>query len=72
MAKLTGRSKTATIRISPENLVAAEIVAALTGRTVSSLAEYSLKLFILKNYPDAYKAGAYLQICLSEAPEVRE
>jgi hypothetical protein len=39
MAKTTTRSRTATIRFSPANLAAAEKVAALTGRTVSSLAE---------------------------------
>ena len=54
MAKLTTRSCTATIRFSPDNLAAAEKVAALTGRTVSSLAEYALVLFMRQNYPLAY------------------
>ena len=68
MAKTTTRSRTATIRFSPENLAAAEKVAALTGRTVSSLAEYALVLFMRQNYPLAYNPDAVLALKLDEAP----
>jgi hypothetical protein len=66
--KTTTRSRTATIRFSPENLAAAEKVAALTGRTVSSLAEYALVLFMQKNYPLAFSPNATLALKLDEAP----
>ena len=68
MAKMTNRSQTATIRLTQENLQAAEKVAALTGRTVSSLAEYALALFMLHNYPMAYNPDAVLVLKLNEAP----
>jgi len=70
MAKTTTRSRTATIRFSPENLAAAEKVAALTGRTVSSLAEYALVLFMRQNYPLAYNPDAVLVLKLDEAPKL--
>ena len=72
MAKTTTRSRTATIRFSPENLAAAEKVAALTGRTVSSLAEYALVLFMRQNYPLAYTPGAVLALKLEEAPKLTQ
>jgi hypothetical protein len=72
MAKTTTRSRTATIRFSPENLAAAEKVAALTGRTVSSLAEYALVLFMRQNYPLAYTPGAVLALKLDEAPKLTQ
>jgi hypothetical protein len=68
MPNKTTRSRTATIRFSPENLAAAEKVAALTGRTVSSLSEYALVLFIRQNYPLAYNPDAVLALKLDEAP----
>jgi hypothetical protein len=70
MAKTTTRSRTATIRFSPENLAAAAKVAALTGRTVSSLAEYALVLFMRQNYPMAYNPDAVLVLKLDEAPKL--
>lgn len=70
MAKKTTRSITATIRFAPENLAAAEKVAALTGRTVSSLAEYALVLFMRQNYPLAYNPDAMLVLRLDEAPKM--
>jgi len=72
MAKTTKRSRTATIRVSPENLAAAEKVAALTGRTVSSLAEYALVLFMRQNYPLAYNPDAVLVLKLDEAPKLSQ
>lgn len=72
MKKTTTRSRTATIRISPENLAAAEKVAALTGRTVSSLAEYALVLFMRQNYPMAYNPDAVLVLKLDEAPKLTD
>ena len=68
MAKMTTHSRTATIRFRPENLAAAEKVAALTGRTVSSLAEYALVLFMRQNYPLVYNPDAVLVLKLDEAP----
>lgn len=70
MRKKTARSLTATIRINPENLAAAEKVAALTGRTVSSLAEYALVLFMRQNYPLAFNPDAVLVLKLDEAPNL--
>jgi hypothetical protein len=70
MAKMTTRSRIATIRVSPENLAAAEKVAALTGRTISSLTEYALVLFMRQNYPLAYNLDAVLVLKLDEAPKL--
>jgi hypothetical protein len=69
MAKPTNRSKIVTIRFSPENLAAAEIVASLTKRSVSMLTEYALELFLKKNYPAAYSPGVKLTLSLAEAPQ---
>ena len=68
MAKLANRSKIVTIRFSPENLAAAEIVASLTKRSVSMLTEYALELFIKKNYPEACRPCVKLTLSLAEAP----
>lgn len=68
MAKLTTRSKIVTMRMKPENLAAAEIVAALTNRSASMLIEYALELFIKKNYPAAYRPGVKLTLSLADAP----
>ena len=68
MAKLTSRSRTVAIRVSPDNYAPAEKVAALTGRTVSSLAEYAMVLFMRQNYPMAYDPKAFLVLKLDEAP----
>jgi hypothetical protein len=70
MAKLTKRSRTATIRMNPENYAAAEKVAALTWRTVSSLMEYALVLFMRQNYSLAYNPDAVLVLKLDEAPRL--
>ena len=70
MGKQTTRSRTVTTRFSPENLAAAEKVAALTGRTVSSLTEYALTLFMRQNYPMAYNPDAVLVLKLDEAPKL--
>ena len=69
MAKLTGRSSVVTIRLTPENLAAGELVAAMTSRSLSMLIEHSLALYMRKNYPDAYKPGARLTLKLDEAPD---
>jgi hypothetical protein len=66
------RSKIVAIRMSPRNLKAAQIVAQLTCRSVSSLAEYALLLYIEKNYPDAFKPGAKVRVVLDGAPEEGE
>lgn len=63
------RTRTVTIRMTEENFAAAGLVGSLTGRTVSSLTEYALELFIRKNFPLAYVSGAKLELSLHEAPE---
>lgn len=45
-------------------------IGALTGRTVSSLAEYALVLFVRQNYPLAYNPDAKLVLKLDEAPKL--
>jgi len=56
------------VRLSPQTLAAAAKVAALTGRTVSSLSEYVLNLYMRKNFPLAYDPAAVLQLSLHDAP----
>ena len=56
------------MRAAPETLAAAELVAAVTQRTVSSLTEHALVLYIRKNYPAAFTPGARLVMSISEAP----
>lgn len=69
---MKNRKEIISIRMTPENLKAARIVAALTYRTVSSLAEYALSLYITNNYPEAYKPEARLALKLDEAPTTME
>jgi hypothetical protein len=66
--KTATRTETATIRLNPENLAAAQKVAALTSRTVSSLAEYALVLFMRQNYPLSFDPNAVIVLRLDEAP----
>jgi len=69
MAKQTGRTRTLTVRISPDRLAAANLVALATGRTVSSLAEHCIELYIRKNYPQAFEPGARVVTRIEEAPQ---
>lgn len=62
------RTQTVTMRMTPQMHAAAEKVAALTCRTTSSLLEYALKLYIEKNYPQAFNPNARLVLALGEAP----
>lgn len=64
----TPRTEIITLRIKPETVAAAKLVAALTGRTLSSLAEHALELYIRHNYPLAFDPKAALQLSLAEAP----
>lgn len=64
----TGRTKTVTVRMTPENVVAANRVAAVTGRTLSTLMEYATRRFIEKNFPEAYEPGAKVSIKVDDAP----
>ena len=64
----TTRTEIMVVRITQENLAAANKTAALTGRTLSSLAEYALMLYLRKNYPLAYSPNAKLVLRLEEAP----
>ena len=66
--KTVTRSRTVSVRFSTETLSAAQKVAALTGRTVSSLSEYALNLYMRKNFPLAYDPSAVLQLSLRDAP----
>jgi len=70
--RTTNRTEILTIRISPENLRAAKIVAQVTCRTLSSLAEYALVLYIKKNYPESLQPGAKCGVILDEAPREGE
>lgn len=62
------RTRTVTVRLAPETLAAAQKVAGLTGRTVSSLSEYALTVYMRKNFPLAYDPSAVLQLSLHDAP----
>jgi hypothetical protein len=53
------RSRTVTIRMNPANHQAAERVAALTGRTVSSLAEQVLVEYMRREFPQAFMVPTY-------------
>ncbi len=67
--KVATRTRTVTARFSPETLAAAQKVAALTGRTVSSLSEHALTLYMRKNFPLAYDQNSVLQLSLHDAPQ---
>lgn len=56
------KDKIISVRVDQETLRAAKLVAGATCRPVSALCEYTLKDFILRNYPDAYKPGAKISI----------
>lgn len=57
-----------TARMPPELVAAAQRVAALTGRSVSSLTTYALQRFIEKNHPAAFNPSARLVIETDDAP----
>lgn len=65
------RTETVTVRLDPETLRACEIVAQATCRTVSSLMEYAMKLYVAKNYPEAMRPGARVVVRIEEAPDER-
>ena len=54
------RTTTVTVRLTPEQLRAAQLVAGATCRTVSSLMQFTLIEFIRTNYPQAMIPGATL------------
>ena len=62
------RTHIVSVRMSEETRAAAELVAQLTCRTLSSLSEYALRLYIEKNYPDALVPGAKVTLQLGDAP----
>lgn len=64
--RLATRSKTVTIRMAPETFAAAEIAAHVTGRTVSSLTEYALRVFIQRECPEAFTPGARVTFVIQE------
>lgn len=67
-SRKTNRSEVLTMRISPETLNAAKLVAQVTCRTVSGLAEYALQRFIEHNFPEAYEQGAKITIKVDDCP----
>ena len=69
MAIKTARSELLTMRLRPDNLAAATMVAAVTGRSTGALIEYALELYLRKNYPLAYHPGAKITLSLAEAPQ---
>lgn len=64
----TNRSNTVTVRMTPENLIAANMVATVTCRTLSTLMEYALMRYVQHNYPEAYIPGARVKIKSDDAP----
>jgi predicted transcriptional regulator len=62
------RTETVTVRLDPETLRAAELVAQVTCRTVSSLMQYALIMYVAKNYPEAMTPGAQVVARIEEAP----
>lgn len=64
----TGRTQTVSIRVNPDMMRAATLVAGATGRTVSSFFEYAAKRYIDKNFPDAWNKDARLKIATDDAP----
>ena len=69
MKRQPRRTETVTVRLDPETLRAAELVAQVTCRTLSSLMEYTLRLYVAKNYPEAMKPGARVVARIDEAPD---
>lgn len=63
------RTEICTVRLTPDTLTAAVKVGAVQQRTVSSLMEHALCLYIKKNYPQAYDPKTQLRLSLIEAPE---
>jgi hypothetical protein len=70
-AKRATRTETVTVRLDPDTLRSAELVATVTCRTVSSLMQYALQLYIAKNYPEAKTPGARVVARIDEAPDER-
>lgn len=62
------RTAIVTMRLTPETQRAATLVAALQTRTLSSLLEHALRLYIEKNYPEAMDPNARITLRLDEAP----
>lgn len=62
------RTAIVTMRLTPETQRAATLVAAVQTRTLSSLLEHALRLYIEKNYPTAMEPGAAVRLSLLEAP----
>jgi len=63
------RTKTVAIRLTPETFMAAEKVAHVTCRTVSSMIEYAVQRYIEKNFPEAYNPNSKVKITLDDAPD---
>ena len=63
------RTEICTVRLAPDTHAAAMKVGAVQQRTLSSLMEYALILYMKKNYPQAYDPKIQLRLILQEAPE---
>lgn len=57
--KKTTRDRTVSIRMTSVNHLAAERVAALEGRTVSSLIEFATQEYMRDKYPHAFMQPTY-------------
>jgi len=66
MRKRTNRTEVVSVRLSPENLRAAKLVARLTCRSVSELMEYTLQQFIVTNHPEAFNPNVSVELKLGE------
>jgi predicted transcriptional regulator len=67
MPPKTRRTKTLTVRLTQETYNAAEKVAHVTCRTLSSMVEYAVQRYIEKNFPEAYNPKSKVTIMLDDA-----
>ncbi|MBH2008326.1 MAG: hypothetical protein I8H71_01365 [Xanthomonadaceae bacterium] len=68
MTTESNRTAIVTMRLTPELQRAGALVAAIQTRTMSSLLQHALRLYIEKNYPAAMNPGARVTLRLDEAP----
>jgi hypothetical protein len=62
------RAHIVTMRMDEELHRAAQMVGAVTMRSTSNLLEYALRLYIEKNFPQAFDREAKVVLSLTEAP----
>lgn len=64
MSRRPSRSKTVTVRLTDADYQAAQLVAAATCRTVSTLMQWSLRQFVVEHFPDAMHPDAQLEVAI--------